>query len=925
MSLTTAQITAQLDRLLASDVRASAVAIRAAARQPWPETVSQRGRTFALHWCESSLAMREALWSAEDDAAAHGLGLLLLTPLRTHEIAEDIAARLFRGQVFQPEGWDMVRQLFQARDTDARLGRYPWMPQWLIDGTAQGPYPAVTSGFLDLDTAWREVLRRFLGLPSARPDTVSLLQWSAQPRAEVSLNLLPAAPRRDVLQWLADAAGSAGALVLACVEGGRTADALPLGLACGVVFAAQDDGLTALGAAAIRLERYVEGRPVIRADGLAWARAAEQALAGLGPALGRLLLERADALLVELQIGEHAHLSDALPQGLSQRMRRYATTLADHVNAPDITRLAEVERQADSVLRHRLAHAQPQRMDRVEMSRRLARWLCSPAPSAVTLPDAVAWQADDGAFLDWARFRLLGGDDLPELSRAYAAVRDAVIVRRDAFARTFAQHLVEWNARGAPASTALRGRTVPVEQVLEQVLAPLAAAQPVLLLVMDGLSTSICRELLAQVADLGWTEVVRADLGRALVGVAALPTITEVSRASLLCGRLTTGASGQEKSAFVSHQALLAHSKPEAPPRLFHKGELAEATNLSLTVRAALAATGPRVIGVVYNAVDDHLSGPDQLHQRWSLDDLRLLLPLLHEAREARRVIVVTADHGHLLEDATRALTGGTSDRWRPGRDAQEPDEVALSGGRVVVPDATTGAVGMVGLWGERTRYAGRKNGYHGGVSPQEVTVPLNVLVPHGLSLAGWQTAPPAQPDWWELPPLPAAALAAAPAAPVPEAPAPRTASRRAAAPPKDQIDLFGAVSMALPIPAPVSAPVPRPVAASEDWMGALFGSPIYASQRQLAARVAPPDEQVRQLLGALDERGGKLSRAALAQRMALTEMRLTGLLSAMRRLLNVDQTAILGVDETTGTVVLNRVLLVQQFQIGAKATGGRP
>ena len=467
---------------------------------------------------------------------------------------------------------------------------------------------------------------------------------------------------------------------------------------------------------------------------------------------------------------------------------------------------------------------------------------------------------------------------------------------------------------------------MPVERVLEQVLAPLAAAQPVLLLVMDGLSTSICRELLAQVARLGWTEVVRTDLGRALVGVAALPTITEVSRASLLCGRLTTGASSQEKSAFVSHPALLAHSRPEAPPRLFHKGDLAEETNLSLTVRAALAATGPRVVGVVYNAVDDHLSGPDQLHQRWSLDDLRLLLPLLHEAREARRVIVVTADHGHLLEDATRALTGGKSDRWRPGLDARAPDEVALSGGRVVVPDAPTGtvsAVGMVGLWGERTRYAGRKNGYHGGVSPQEVTVPLNVLVPHGLSLPGWQTASPAQPDWWELPPLPAAA----PASPVPEAPAPRTASRRAAAPPKDQIDLFGAASMALPIPTPVlaSAPVLRPVAAPEDWIGALFGSPIYASQRQLAARVAPPDEQVRQLLGALDERGGKLSRTALAQRMALTEMRLTGLLSAMRRLLNVDQAAILGVDETAGTVVLNRVLLVQQFQIGAKATGGRP
>lgn len=94
MSLSTAQITAQLDRLLASDARASAVAIRAATRQPWPETVSQRGRTFALRWCESSLAMREALCGTEEDAATTGLGLLLLTPLRTHEVAVIFRRRL---------------------------------------------------------------------------------------------------------------------------------------------------------------------------------------------------------------------------------------------------------------------------------------------------------------------------------------------------------------------------------------------------------------------------------------------------------------------------------------------------------------------------------------------------------------------------------------------------------------------------------------------------------------------------------------------------------------------------------------------------------------------------------------------------------------------------------------------------------------
>ena len=96
----------------------------------------------------------------------------------------------------------------------------------------------------------------------------------------------------------------------------------------------------------------------------------------------------------------------------------------------------------------------------------------------------------------------------------------------------------------------------------------------------------------------------------------------------------------------------------------------------------------------VYNAVDDHLSGPDQLHQRWALEDLRLLLPILREAREARRVVVVTADHGHLLEDGTTpvdASRGGEAaepgDRWRPGTKALSAREMVATSGRVVTAD----------------------------------------------------------------------------------------------------------------------------------------------------------------------------------------------------------------------------------------------
>lgn len=79
--------------------------------------------------------------------------------------------------------------------------------------------------------------------------------------------------------------------------------------------------------------------------------------------------------------------------------------------------------------------------------------------------------------------------------------------------------------------------------------------------------------------------------------------------------------------------------------------------------------------------------------------------------------MVITADHGHLLEDGTTQLAGGESDHYRrPGTDSRAPHEVAVSGGRVVTSD---GSNTVVCLWGESTRYGGRKNGYHGGLSPR--------------------------------------------------------------------------------------------------------------------------------------------------------------------------------------------------------------
>jgi hypothetical protein len=77
---------------------------------------------------------------------------------------------------------------------------------------------------------------------------------------------------------------------------------------------------------------------------------------------------------------------------------------------------------------------------------------------------------------------------------------------------------------------------------------------------------------------------------------------------------------------------------------------------------------------------------------------------------------------------------------------------------------------------------------------------------------------------------------------------------------------------------------------------------------------VAPADADLRSLLEALAARGGKLSKAALAQRLGMPAMRINCFVNAAKRVLNVDQAAVL--DETAATVELNRELLARQFRV---------
>ena len=228
-------------------------------------------------------------------------------------------------------------------------------------------------------------------------------------------------------------------------------------------------------------------------------------------------------------------------------------------------------------------------------------------------------------------------------------------------------------------------------------------------------------------------------------------SVTEMARASLFAGVLTRGNSSAEKHSFASHADLVTASRAGYPPQLFHKGELSEAgsTELSQTLRAAIRNHHQRVIAVVLNAVDDHLAKSDQLRLSWTIAQFQQLDALLYEAQLARRAVVITSDHGHVVEEGASRLAVGQEERWRTDSGAVSDGEAVFEGSRV---EQVTGLPRIIAPWSERLRYTPKKHGYHGGATPQEVLVPIGVfarLNDPSDAIKGWEPTPDRKPAWW--------------------------------------------------------------------------------------------------------------------------------------------------------------------------------
>ena len=862
----------QLEAFLDREPEARVLGVRSPTRRPWPEFIERRGKQFRIAWCESVLEIREALAGIEETADAR---LLLITNLEDSLLGADVVARFPRGRLMAASRWDALRAAFSARDLDPRLRGQDWLCDLLLERPPAAGYPPVPGGVLDLDTAWRFCLEHAVGLPDARADVDALLAWTAGEGNLDRFEALPQATRERILEKVASEGGSAAALVARAVSAGNGADVLAIALVCGVIFAPAGPS-SGLRDAAVRLEPAFGGSGVTPDAGNLLADAAGRVIARLGDSLAQRHQARASALLETVRATEHAGLSRTLTAGLEARLVAAAEAIARLAETGATQGLADVARLVRVALDHERASDHRVRLDRLQMAARLYRWLSGRRRSIPGFGSAAKAYADEGGFVDWARAALRAGDGVPAVAAAYAKLRELAGVRREEENRAFADLLRDWNAGGGSGEEAL-----PIERALDSIVAPLAAHAPVLLLVLDGLSFAVARPIVADIGRQGWAEL--SPVGRSSPPplVAALPTITEVSRTSLLSGRLVRGNASAERAAFGSHQRLREISRAGKPPLLFHKADVGAGPELDERVRSALTDTNQKVVGVVHNAVDAQLAGSDQIELLWSMEVLRQLAPVLRAAREGGRLIILTGDHGHVLDAGTTYVQAGPGDRWRSGGRAQD-GEIEVRNGRVLSPDGTRGAVLA---WSERLRYAAKRSGYHGGGSPQEVLVPLAVLT-SGAAPRDWVEAPPPEPAWWSEGEATPAVTIVHPSA---------SGRRRNTA----QIGLFDVTP------------------AADAWIDTLLASTTYIAQRELVGRGAPDNPVVRALVAALAARGGRLSRTALAQALQLPAFRAAGLVNAARRVLNVDQAQVLTIDATADEVVLDVRLLRLQFEIG--------
>ncbi|MEV4628618.1 BREX-2 system phosphatase PglZ [Micromonospora sp. NPDC049523] len=846
-----------------------------------------------------------AMQACLDHRLSHGL-LVLFTTRDEQELGVDVCSLAVKHRRLPVHRWQIVLRRFGARDLDPRLRRQRWVADGLLETEPPQGWPKLPGAVLDYDTALRQLARRRLNIIGDALDATELLTLS--PADFAGLERLRPDERQGLEQWLTNSVGPASVVLLALARAGHSVEALPFGLVAGVLWENRPNDLA--DAALARIQGRAQGRaesmlgtPVESAQVIAFAEAsrgvvtrwlthAEGVTAADAEHRQRIetVLHQADCLLIEFGAADLAERGELLDAGLRARLRTLAACVGTALDGRAESHAA-MESALDRVATHDLVSLRAEQFTHALMTVRLARWLRDPAAEPRTVAEGVRSQVRDWGWVDRAVAMLWFGEPLadPATAAVYARVHDEVRAVRDRLDAQFATRLAAWVSMSAASDGLLL-----VEQVLEQIVAPLAHndAVPPLLIVVDGMSTAVAVQLAEQIRALGLSEVARSSEGRE-GALAVIPSVTGVSRTSLLCGRLASGVADTERAGFTAFW-----KSRRLASALFHKADLPGGTGhrLAEPVQDAISridGSDRTVVGVVLNTVDDALDhGREGGRVDWNLSDITFLPELLAAAKRYGRPVVIVSDHGHVLERERGAPSGedATSARWRPQNRPPGDGEIELSGDRVLLGNGR-----IVAPWRETIRYTARKAGYHGGASLAEMTVPVLAFLPapDAPMPHHWHVVSPERvtPPWWS------------PRTTAVEAVQPAPVSRKKRQPAAEQADALFESLTASP-------------ASGRDTLGwRVIGSSRYAAQQRYV-RKAPDQDVVAAIVDALVRSGDRLSVAALAEVADTPALRVPGLVAMLRRLLNVEGYQVLALIDGGKTLELDRGLLYSQFEL---------
>lgn len=864
--VTRAQLEPLLDRLIdRADDPAPLLLIRADPESA-PREVSAGGRTVSVVASSSPLEIRAHAARPREEP------LVVLTGCDSATLGDDLLARSVRRKLHTVNRWETVSQLFGADHVSQALAAHKYLADALIEARPLLGYPAITNKMLDLDTALDALIEPHLGLVAT--SLADILLWGTQPTSARAVRESTSEVIDQLEGRLASEHGVGTTVVFAALRAGKSAELMSLCLAADVVFSSDSPAPDAR----LRLELAL-GEPGLsdeayRDAATAVVRHIEDSRTDSG-AVGSWLTA-GDRLVLQWGLDTSAWRSSVLPSGFVARIAVASQALtAWKLKTGSDALAAEAEATITMVEAHIGFREEQRRAHRLRMAQRLIRrgFELSVAP---TTADAFLDYTADGAWLDRARIAVSQSDTEPSAAALYAALTaeaDAAVQERAA-----AQAAVL-----AGAAQPLGDRLIGIEDVLTTVVAPLASITPTLVVVLDGMSWPNFTEVLDVLGRQGWTPYV--DEGAVVLKpvVAALPTVTELSRTSLLCGRLRSGDKGSEGRAFPAHTALLAASDPQHPPVLFHKTHLRVGGLDAIAHEELATITDPRikVVGIVLNNIDERLKDVAQPPSGWGLDELAPLREILQAARSAGRAVVLTSDHGHILERKSELRAGGGGERWRGTDTGPVGDgEILVSGPRVV-----DNGHAVVLPWIEQLRYGPSKNGYHGGLTLAEATVPLAVLSSEDIE--GWEPTSIDPPAWWDATP----ALVAAPVA---AAPAPKPAKK-----------------VAEPVVPSLFDPEPEPASSSAtDAIGVIMASDqVQASLPALRLDAVV----VATILGVLDSTGGtSLAEERVAVLAGVPKVRIGRLVTQMQRLLNIDGYPV--IETANGHIKFDRALLERQL-----------